>query len=145
MANTLIGVFKNLEDAVEARETLREKGFADSAIKLYQDSAVMSSDGPDRHRQGAGEWLKSLFSLDEDYVGMYSEAVRRGHHLLAVDANNPNEVDTAVDAMERSRCIDIEDTAQQWRDDGWQQAPGAGRDRPVQIVAVRSVRVVSRP
>ncbi|HVL56399.1 MAG TPA: hypothetical protein VM491_07835 [Burkholderiaceae bacterium] len=144
MANTLIGVFKNLEDAVEAREKLREKGFADSAIKLHQDSAVMSSAGPDSRRQSAGEWLKSLFSLDEDYVGMYSEAVRRGHHLLAVDANTQREVDIAVDAMEQSRCIDIEDTAQQWRGEGWQgpQRPAAGAGR---IVAVRTVRIVARP
>ena len=146
MAHTLIGVFKNLEDAVEAREKLREKGFADSAIKLYQDTEVMASDGPDRGRQSAGEWLRSLFSLDEDYVGMYSEAVRRGHHLLSVDARTQAEVDTAAAAMEACRSIDIEDTAAQWRGEGWSPArAGGNRAGAVQVVAVRTVRVIGRP
>ncbi len=145
MAHTLIGVFKNLEDAVEAREKLREKGFADSAIKLHQDSAVVASEGPDRKRQDAGSWLRSLFSLDEDYVGMYSEAVRRGHHLVAVDARNQQEIDTAVEMMEQCRSIDIEDSAEQWRNDGWAPARSAGARGGPQVTVVRTVRVISIP
>lgn len=142
MSTTLIGVFRNLEDAVEAREKIREKGFPDSAIKLYEDAEVMKSDGPDR-RQGPGEWLRSLFSLDEDYVGMYTEAVRRGHQLLVVEARNPQEVETAAEMMEQCRCIDIEDGAAQWRNDGWTPAERGASARPIQVTVVRSVRVIS--
>jgi hypothetical protein len=124
MSQSLIGVFNNLEDAVEAREQLRKEGFADSAIRLHRDPAVLSSDGP-HSAQDAGSWLRSLFSLDEDYVGMYSEAVRRGHHLLTVDAASESELDTARRVMERTRCIDIERTCDEWRAQGWQPESAA--------------------
>jgi hypothetical protein len=107
MRQSLIGVFGNLEDAVEARQRLREEGFADTAVRLHRDPAVHTSEGP-RSDQDTGSWLRSLFSLDEDYVGMYTEAVQRGHHLLAVDAANEQELDTARRVMEQTRCIDIE-------------------------------------
>jgi hypothetical protein len=118
MAQSLIGVFHNLEDAVEARQRLREQGFADSAIRLHRDPATLSSDGP-QSGQDAGSWLRSLFSVDEDYVGMYSEAVRRGHHLLTVDAATDQELEAAHRVLEQTRSIDIEQSSETWRKEGW--------------------------
>lgn len=136
MSHVLIGVFRNLEDAVEAREALREKGFADTAVQLHETAAALGGSPTQKH--GFTEKLKSLFSLDQDYVGMYSEAVNRGHHLLEVHAASPQEVQTAAQVMEDCRCLDIDDQA---REEGW-EGVGAMPARSERVTVLRRVRVV---
>lgn len=136
MSHVMIGVFRNLEDAVEAREELREKGFDDSAVHLHETAAALGGSPTQKH--GIKDKLKSLFSLDQDYVGMYSEAVSRGNHLLEVHARTPEDVHTAAEVMERCRCLDIDDHA---REEGWESARITPTDGE-RVTVLRRVRVV---
>jgi uncharacterized protein (TIGR02271 family) len=80
-----------------------------------------------------GFWasLSDLFVPDEDRY-TYAEGIRRGGHLLSV--NVPEGMDEeALDVLERSEPIDVDERSQSWRESGWQgyqaapaSASGAG-------------------
>jgi stress response protein YsnF len=138
MNSTLIGVFDDRTKAERAREALLSDGFPARDVALRHEGTPPS--GPpegtlERGSTGFGAWLRSLFLADDvhGYIGAYSEAARRGHVLLTVDAEDAESFDRAATIMERCGSIDIDEHASQWRREGWTSAPAAdapatGRD-----------------
>jgi uncharacterized membrane protein len=66
-----------------------------------------------------GGIIGSLVDLgvDEDYAEYYSEGIRRGGTLVTV--YGIDNVSLATDILNRYHPIDIEERADQWRDQGW--------------------------
>jgi uncharacterized protein (TIGR02271 family) len=129
MTQVVVGVFDNAAKAAQARHELVSAGFSESEVTVKsQDTGstgTSTGTGHDREEGGIGGFFRSLFGMDRDdeYTGAYSEAVRRNHSVVTVDAADAAGVDRAEDILDRCGAIDIDERTEQWRKDGWTPPP----------------------
>jgi hypothetical protein len=125
MRQTVVGVFDKVEAAQHAAQALQESGFGPEAVQVsesfYEDGGAARD--PDEHR-GAMASIRSFFaevfgSGDDPHLGKYAEAVRRGHALVKVDAEDEPKVDAARQVLQDAGAIDIDERAAEWREQGW--------------------------
>ena len=90
-----------------------------------------------------GIWasIKNAFLPDEDRH-TYEEGVRRGGFLLTADVGKEH-ADAAVKILEEADTVDIDERSNQWRQSGWDYAPG-GRYRYCCRRRYRSLRLWQR-
>lgn len=135
MDSTIVGMFDSHSDAMQARDALLAAGFASSQVRMQggddstlTDSTTSTTTGTtrmpvhdDHGSGGIGGFFRSLFGMDErdEYVGAYSEGVRRGGAVLAVDVRDDDEITRAEDIMNRYGAVDVDERAAQWRQEGW--------------------------
>lgn len=127
MANTVVGVYDSYAQAQNAMNELLVSGFSRDEIQLNPESdrtaagQTTATASEKSTGSGIGNFFRSLFGMDEDRTDrdVYSEAVRRGHCVLTVNADSDEEGDRAVDIMNRFNPIDIDERASYWRSQGW--------------------------
>jgi uncharacterized protein (TIGR02271 family) len=128
MNQTLVGVFNSYQEAERACAELEREGFDRSAMHVKStdsddSTSSVSSTGTTTH-EGTGvmasirHFFAELFGDEEEHVGNYSEAVRRGHAVLTVEADE-DRIDTARDVLTRCDAIDVDEQAVGWRSQGW--------------------------
>jgi hypothetical protein len=66
--------------------------------------------------------------VSEEEAQVYSEAVRRGATLVAVNTSE-DKVEHAIDIMSRHGVVDIEERVETWRREGWSGARPRARRR----------------
>lgn len=147
MDSTIVGMFDSHSDAMQARDALLAAGFASSQVRMQGgESGSLSSTTTDTttgtasmpvHNDhgsgGIGGFFRSLFGMDErdEYVGAYSEGVRRGGGVLAVDVRDDDEIARAEEIMNRYGAVDVDERASQWRQEGWShETSGYGASSP---------------
>ncbi|MDR5817388.1 hypothetical protein QCE62_27675 [Caballeronia sp. LZ033] len=127
MRHTVIGVFDTYAQAEDARSALMTAGFARADIELQanpkRDDAAAPSDLPDAetHEQpGMLASIERFFSMlfggrdQPPEVAHYSEAVRRGAVLVAVDTPSVEQADIARATLTDQGAIDIDERAASW-------------------------------
>src|SRR5690606_6736260 len=126
MHTTLVGVFENRLAAERAREELLRAGFADDEIDLRtgaddrgwrvaDDRRAYEDETQSTVGETVADWFRSLFGLDDDEdVGIYTEAVRRGDSVVTVHTGDQDRVDRAADILEACGSIDIDEQANEW-------------------------------
>ncbi len=157
MKHTVIALFDNAEDAQKVAQTLKARGFDESAVHVTQgreaaESEVISpaltiESGP---LTGLLHRLSVLFGVEEPHFAHYEEAVRRGGNVVQVDASDEAQAATARDALLAKGAVNIEDRVEEWQRAGWRspaasaEAPAAGSPSGVvhrQEVSIHGVRV----
>jgi len=136
MANTLVGVYDKFSAAQGAYDELISCGFdrgdlqlspsdesSDSRQSALHSAGTTAGDTTD-HSFGSGvrNFFHNLFSGSDEYrehADVYAEAVRRGHYLITVHADNDEERVQATQVMNRFGPIDIEERAAEWKTRGW--------------------------
>lgn len=122
--STVVGVYDNFSDADDAVQGLVAAGFPRANVRLNSesDSAVApqstASDVAQSKESGIGGFFRSLFGAGEEH-NAYAESVRRGSCVLTVDARSEEEVDTAMEIMDRFNPTDIDERSSQWKKQGW--------------------------
>jgi hypothetical protein len=132
MSHTVIAVFDNFSDADTARDALIGSGIPIADVQLTPSEETLTSRQSTLVRSGKhvydvdSGWsfsglLASLFGADESSVhpDLFSEAIRRGSFLLAVEAETDLERDRAVDIVNRFNPVDLDERATKWRQEGW--------------------------
>lgn len=124
MTQTVVGVFDTAEAARSAEQTLLSRGVDRSALhRTVADADTASSTTEDRDEgvfSSIGNFFSNLFGTgDSDEAGTYSEAVRRGATVLAVDLPDGADTDQVREALEDAGAIDIDERTQYWRQQGW--------------------------
>jgi uncharacterized protein (TIGR02271 family) len=115
---------------MRAREDLLSTGFSATDVRLQAGDTTdagtpndLSMTGGTTTQQEGGikGFFKSLFGMDDndEHVGMYSEAVRRGGYLVTVDARDDAQLQRAEEIMQRYGAVDLEERSAQWRQEGW--------------------------
>jgi hypothetical protein len=127
---TLISVFEDRRAAQRAVDSLLDEGFAPEDVHLQEgvataNTAVSSSPAgrtePDRGvLSSVGHFFASLFGQDppSGYPDRYSEAIRRGHSVVVVEATNQEDADRACTALHELGAFDIDERAAQWQGGG---------------------------
>jgi hypothetical protein len=130
---TLISVFEDRRAAQRAVDSLLDEGFEAEDVHLQEgahpaNAAVASSPAgtpttsPTEPDQGVlssiGHFFVSLFDQDPPsaYPDRYSEAIRRGHPVVVVDARAEDEVDRACTILREHGAADIDQLLLEWRD-----------------------------
>ncbi|HYD94793.1 MAG TPA: YsnF/AvaK domain-containing protein [Noviherbaspirillum sp.] len=129
MENTVVGVYDSYAQAQNVMNELLASGFSRSDVQLSPESdraatGDTTTTTTDQHSgSGIGHFFRSLFGMDDDedrtHGDMYSEAVRRGHCVLTVNAASDEQRERAVEVMNRFDPVDIDERSSQWRSEGW--------------------------
>jgi hypothetical protein len=82
----------------------------------------------------AGSIIGGLISkgVPKDHAHAYAEGVRRGGALVTVRAENDEQIERAVEIMQRHGAVKIEERMRQWKSKGWsgrfdEKAPARAR------------------
>lgn len=122
----IVAMFETLERARTARDALRTDGIPDHDIHILNRDAVAEDSTLEYERNDQGFWgaLKSLF-VPEPEAPTYTEGLRRGHAMLAVDppAGRSEQI---IRLLEGFDPVDLEQNAREWRTQGWTGAGLAG-------------------
>jgi len=119
----VVGVYDNDTDAQNAVDALVASGFARHSVQLNPGSdttrTTATAQSPDSG--GIGGFFRSLFGMDEQqgYHDAYAESMRRGSHVVTVDARNYEEAERASEIMSRFNAVDIDERTSQWKQQGW--------------------------
>lgn len=149
MRHTVIGVFDTYAEAEDARAALMSAGFARTDIELQanpkRDDAAVPSAAPDAETHaepGVLANIERFFSMlfggrdQPPEVAHYSEAVRRGAVLVAVDTASEEQAEIARATLSDRGAIDIDERAASWStlSHGAATTPAASDDRDHSIL-----------
>lgn len=152
--HTLISAFDDREAARRAVERLVESGIPREDVHLQEDPvperqltlgdrAVASAEREVAVGHGGLSAIVNFFgSLFGDHgkhhAATWSEAVRRGHSVVVVDARDDDEAGRAALVLHEFGAIDVDERVTQWRADGW--APDANAPAQGQLDRLPSER-----
>ncbi len=127
MRHTVIGIFDTYDQAEVARSALVASGFARSDIELQAAPVTPSPDDPVNGVTGQPPEPGGVLANIERFFSMlfgsrdqppevahYSEAVRRGGVLVAVDTPSAARADAARLTLAEQGAIDIDERAASW-------------------------------
>jgi hypothetical protein len=126
MASTLAGVFDNHDDAERALERLTSAGFRREAIQVTPERSVWGTGdatygGHAKQPGGLRGFFAKLFGIgdDDEAHGHYSEAVRRGSVVVAVEVDDDDQIEHATDILEDCGAIDVDERVERWKTTGY--------------------------
>lgn len=153
---TVIGAFDTYAQAQKAEQRLIRDGFDRGDVTIEPGDPTQKAvpgtvhgDGGrgDNEPQGKiGHFFAELFGTSDmhrHHSETYQEAVRRGSFVVVVDAENDAQAEKAALNLHEAGAIDVDERAQQWRDEGWSggqqlrggQAPqGKGQQGTLDVV-----------
>ncbi|MFC3457846.1 MULTISPECIES: YsnF/AvaK domain-containing protein [Massilia] len=145
MQHTLIAVFDNHNDAVNAQNELLSSGFSREDVRLShgnEDPSIAASGATTTattttdadNEPGIGTSIKNFFSDifgtdNAEHHAKYNTAIERGSHVLTVNTDSEPEVERAADIVERYGPVDIDEQSEKWASGagmGNMNSPGAG-------------------
>lgn len=120
---TMLATFDDNATAQRAIEALIGQGFNRANVHLQgvpATTGAASGESSTGTMKGVGNFFSNLFGSDsETHAGHYSEAVRRGSSVVAIDAQNDAQLDQAKALMQKMGSIDVDARADQWKKTGW--------------------------
>jgi uncharacterized protein (TIGR02271 family) len=130
MDQSVVAVFERRDDAEKALDAVLADGFlpTNARITSTESSGSSFTAGQPASRDGdsLGDKIARFFGYEDDYEETYSEAVRRGHYVLHVDAADSGEATRAQNIILRFNPIDIDKKSTEWRESGWTPRASAG-------------------
>ena len=118
MSKTIVAVFDDTTSAHNAVRELERSGIEKNHIRVNSNSDAEPS---------SVSWREKIYSLFEnilEHVGDrgqahdYAEAWRRGHFIVIADVE-AEQVDVAVDILNRFGTVDLDRRIEQWKSSGY--------------------------
>jgi uncharacterized protein (TIGR02271 family) len=121
---TITAIYDSESDARAARQQLLQSGLEDDDVRIVSHQLTSTAVGGDAQKhEGLWESIKDFFVGDDDRP-VYSEGLRRGGCLLT--ARVPDErSDEAISLLEATNAVDLDQRADQWRNEGWSETDAA--------------------
>jgi stress response protein YsnF len=163
MAQTVVGLFENYDDAQEVvqalinagcrREDIQMKSGDETRSMNYESRTTDYNDSRTRGDEGGGmmdkigNFFSSMFGddVDEREAGYYSEAVTRGNVMVLVDVSDSGRVDRVVEVMEDHDAIDIDERAREYGSDSSFATGSSERDELKVPIVEEELQVGKRP
>jgi uncharacterized protein (TIGR02271 family) len=120
---TILATFDDEQSAQQAVDELVAEGFPPSSVHL-QSGSLPGETRPNSvtshgFMSSVGNFFSNLFGSEQEHAGVYSEAVRRGSTVIAVDAQSDQDVDRAQMLLQRLGSVNVEDRVAGWKSEGW--------------------------
>lgn len=134
---TVVAAFDRPSQAQDALDALLEGGFSRSQARLasaegdlYSDTRTDTAERRAPEHMTLGQKIAHFFGLDDDddTTSTYSEVMRRGSSVVAVDTATEDEAQRATTILSRFEPIDMDQRVSEWRAAGW-QPEATERDR----------------
>lgn len=123
MASTLAGVFDDFDDAERARERLISAGFRREAIQVTPERSAWGTGdatyGGRAKQGGLRGFFAELFGGGDESHDHYSEAVRRGSVVVAVEMQDERQIESATEILEDCGAIDVDERVERWKAAGY--------------------------
>lgn len=120
MTQTVVGIFDSPDAAHYAEEVLVSRGIERSALHLSTTDPSSSGTQGESTTGGIRGFFSGLFDTGhKQEAEHYSEAIRRGSVMLAVDVPDNAPVEPVCEALESAGAVDIDQRVEQWRQQGW--------------------------
>src|SRR5690606_17175088 len=128
MASTLVGLFDDRSAAESVRQELIDAGFDSSNIRLSEQETSETGTTVTK-RKGRGFWaeLRDFFGMEGR--SQCEEARRRGSTIVAIDVADDQQLDNALDIMQRHNPVDLDRRILEWQQAGWQPQPAQPQTR----------------
>lgn len=122
MTHTVIGAFESDTEARAVQDELIAMGIPQGDVMIHGGSGHVDTTRAESHHEGGiMHFFRSIFGMDNDeHSGRYSEAVRRGSHVVTVQASDQAQVQRIESIMQDHHAIDVDEREQHWRQEGWQ-------------------------
>jgi uncharacterized protein (TIGR02271 family) len=115
---TLTALFDTKAEATLATERLRELGISESSIRVTEGARTDTTTGAAGGDKGFFEALGDFFFPDEDRH-TYAEGLSRGGYLLTVTGLSADLQERALDVLDNTGAVDIDEREAAWRSEGW--------------------------
>jgi uncharacterized protein (TIGR02271 family) len=121
---TVLATFDDKNAAQQAVDQLKAQGFSHASVHLQpadSESDPSLTAGADKgFLAGVGQFFSHLFGSDDrSTADTYSEAVRRGSTVVAVDAATESEVAKVRSLLHQFGSVDVDSRAANWKSRGW--------------------------
>lgn len=126
---TLLATFDDSAMAQRAVNALLAEGFDRSNVHLQgapggstmgTTTENVGGDSDGGAMSGVGNFFRNLFGMDDGgYADNYSEVVRRGSIVVAVDAQDETQLNRAQTVMQEMGSVDVDARVDQWKQSGW--------------------------
>ena len=142
MSSVLVGMFDTQAAAEQARAQLTAAGFSAGQVTgsstTGSSTTASSSASTSVHQDegGIASFFRSLFGSDDavntnDHSSTYREAFRRGGYALTVSVVEEDEIERVTNILEDCGAVDVDERAEQWRNEGWNGYSAARTAQPV--------------
>jgi uncharacterized protein (TIGR02271 family) len=135
MSSVLVGMFDMQAAAEQARAQLTAAGFSAGQVTGSADTSSsttesLASTSTNQEEGGIAGFFRSLFGSDDavntnDHSSTYREAFRRGGYALTVNVVEEDEIERVTNILEDCGAVDVDERAEQWRNEGWNGYSGA--------------------
>lgn len=113
---TITAIYDSEDDARQAQQRLIAFGLPQEDVRIVGQPSAASNEA-DGHK-GLWETIKDFFMPDDDDREMYSEGLRRGGYLLTARVAE-EQCPAAVQVLEQTNVVDLDERTKQWRAEGW--------------------------
>ena len=119
MANAVVAVFDEYNEAQSTVNELLGAGFNQNEIKLSEEpsSEVKGSAArqPPR-RSGVKGFFQNLFGMEEenDDIRLYDEAIRHGNYVVTAIARDEEKSEIASEVMSHHHPVDLDERSTEW-------------------------------
>lgn len=114
---TLTAMYDTRGAAEEARNQLLGVGVPSDAVSIRGADTAEAASADAGQDRGFWASLSDIFMPDEDRY-TYAEGLQRGGYLLTARVPDGLE-DEAIDVLERSGSVDLDERSASWRQSGW--------------------------
>lgn len=125
---TVVGIFESKSEAQGVKDSLIAAGIRseDVVVHTADTGGLIEAQRTEEHKEqggGISGFFRRLFGFDEagdeQLVGAYSEAIRRGNCVISAHVDSEAQAEQAESIMQQHGAIDIDERAEQWRASGW--------------------------
>jgi uncharacterized protein (TIGR02271 family) len=124
MKQTVVGLFDSDADARRALQLLTARGTDPEQVEITDAQAQPGAGAGEQADTGVVNRVRNFFSglfgpQDEQEVGHYAEAVRRGGAVLKVEVDDDAQIEGVREAFTTAGAVDIDQRIESWRAQGW--------------------------
>src|ERR1700716_1236997 len=121
---TVLATFDDRNEAQQAVDQLLTQGFSRANVHLQpaasKEDPSLAASSDKGFLAGVGHFFSHLFGSDDrSTADTYSEAVRRGSTVVAVDATTERDMEKARNLLQQFGSVDVDSRAANWKSKGW--------------------------
>lgn len=124
---TLTALFDSEAEAATAAARLRELGIGEGSIRVTEGARTDTTTSAAGEDKGFFESLGDFFFPDEDRH-TYAEGLSRGGYLLTVTGLSADLQERALDVLDDTGAVNIDEREAAWRSEGWSGGQTAAGD-----------------
>jgi uncharacterized protein (TIGR02271 family) len=120
MAQTVIGIFNNANEAENAKQQLLNNGYAESNVDIADGRTADYSNRSTEHEHESGiaRFFRNLFGGDEEERERYTRVAERGY-VVTVYADSKDDAERAADLLDDYGAVDVDENYKRYKDDDY--------------------------